>query len=238
MKHIVFYLDFISPYAWLAFAQLPRTLQGLSYSVSYRPMLLGALIKHHQSKAPAEIPAKRTWTYRHVRWLAHQQGVPLQMPQEHPFNPLPLLRLSVACGLSGGGPAAGGDPNRLVCETVFQHVWRDGLDANDPARLSALREQLMGPVAARGGPVFTPEDEAVKNRLRSNTDEAVAMGAFGAPSFVVQEGGGPRLFWGLDSLPMLRACLEGDPWFERDDTSQASMPARSALSAAAPQQQQ
>jgi 2-hydroxychromene-2-carboxylate isomerase len=221
MKHIIFYLDFISPYAWLAFAQLPRALEGLSYSVSYRPMLLGALIKHHESKAPAEIPAKRAWTYRHVRWLGHELGVPLTMPAEHPFNPLPLLRLSVACGLSGGGAAAGGDPNRYVCETLFHHVWRDGLNANDPQRLSALREQLLGPDAARGAPMFAPEDEAVKSRLRANTDEAVAAGAFGAPSFVVrgEEGeGGGRLFWGLDSLPMLRRCLEGDRWFvDHDD---------------------
>lgn len=239
MKHIVFYLDFVSPYAWLAFAQLPRALQGLSYSVSYRPVLLGALIKHHQSKAPAEIPAKRAWTYRHVRWLAHQHGVPLRMPAEHPFNPLPLLRLSVACGLGAGGAAAGGDPNRHVCETLFHHVWRDGLDANDPSRLSALREQLLGSQAARGGPVFVPEDEAVKNRLRTNTDEAVAAEAFGAPSFVVRDGAGQgRLFWGLDSLPMLRACLEGDAWFERDDTPQAFMPARSALATPPAQQQQ
>ncbi|QBK04240.1 2-hydroxychromene-2-carboxylate isomerase [Hylemonella gracilis] len=238
MKHIVFYLDFISPYAWLAFAQLPRALEGLSYSVSYRPMLLGALIKHHQSKAPAEIPAKRAWTYRHVRWLGHQQGVPLRMPAEHPFNPLPLLRLSVACGMSGGGAAAGGDPNRYVCETLFHHVWQDGFDANDPQRLQALREQLLGPQAVHGGPVVTPEDEAVKLRLRANTDEAVAAGAFGAPSFVVHEGPGEgRLFWGLDSLPMLRACLEGDPWFKRDDVPEAFMPTRSALGAPAAQQQ-
>lgn len=231
MKHIVFYLDFVSPYAWLAFAQLPRALEGLSYSVSYRPILLGALIKHHQSKAPAEIPAKRAWTYRHTRWLGHAYDVPLEMPAEHPFNPLPLLRLSVACGLSGGGDAASSDPNRYVCETLFRHVWQGGLNANDPQRLSALRERLMAGASAG----LAPEDEAVKQRLRANTDEAVAADAFGVPSFVVEGEVNPRPFWGLDSLPMLRRYLEGDPWLAQHD-AQAVPP--SALLQAAQQQQQ
>ncbi|MEQ1659723.1 MAG: 2-hydroxychromene-2-carboxylate isomerase, partial [Hylemonella sp.] len=164
-------------------------------SVSYRPVLLGALLRHHKLLGPAEVPAKREWTYRHVMWLGQQQGVTLQMPAVHPFNPLPLLRLAIAA-------ANGGDPNRYVCETLLRHVWHGGLDANDPARLQSLREQLAPPLQA--------DDEAVKARLRVNTDAAVAAGVFGVPSFVVDG----RMFWGLDSLPMLRRYLEGDAWFD------------------------
>ncbi len=47
----------------------------------------------------------------------------------------------------------------------------------------------------------------IKARLRDNTARAAAEGIFGVPTITV----GDRLFWGLDSLPMLRACLEGDP---------------------------
>ena len=49
-----------------------------------------------------------------------------------------------------------------------------------------------------------------KALLRANTDEAVARGVFGVPSYAV----GDRLFWGLDGLPMLRASLQGDAWFD------------------------
>ena len=195
MKQITFYLDFISPYTHLAFERLPEALMGLSYSVSYRPVLLGALLRHHKLLGPAEVPAKREWTYRHVMWLGQQNQVALQMPAVHPFNPLPLLRLAIAA-------AKGGDPNRYVCETLLRHVWHGGLDANDPVRLQSLREQLEPPLA--------PDDEAVKARLRANTDEAVAAGVFGVPSFVVDG----RMFWGLDSLHMLRRYLEGDAWFD------------------------
>jgi 2-hydroxychromene-2-carboxylate isomerase len=136
MKQLTFYLDFISPYAWLAFEKLPEVLMGQSYSVTYKPVLLGALLKHHGQLGPAEIPAKRDWTYRHVQWLARQHGLELQRPALHPFNPLPLLRLAVASD-------AGGTPNRYVCETLFRHVWcGGGADALDPARLRAVNERL------------------------------------------------------------------------------------------------
>ncbi|WP_296443167.1 2-hydroxychromene-2-carboxylate isomerase [Rhodoferax sp. UBA5149] len=195
MKHITFYLDFISPYAYLAFEQLPEALMGHSYSVSYKPILLAALLKHHGQLGPAEIAPKRDWTYRQVLWLAHTHGVELQLPASHPFNPLALLRLALAC-------EARGEPNRYVCETIFRHVWRGGLDAADPTRLEALTAQLA--------PARTVQDPAVKAQLKAHTDEAIALGVFGVPAFAVDG----RLFWGFDALPMLRAYLSGDPWFD------------------------
>lgn len=84
MKHIDFYLDFISPYAHLAFEHLPQALEGLSCSVAYKPVLLGAILKHHGQLGPAEIPAKRSWTYRHVLWLGHANGIQIEMPASHP----------------------------------------------------------------------------------------------------------------------------------------------------------
>ncbi len=195
MKTIHFYLDFISPYAWLAFDALPKALQGISHRVVHKPVLLAARLKHHGQLGPAEIPDKRDWTYRQVLWLAHQQGTALQLPAMHPFNPLGLLRLATACD-------ADGEPNRFVCETVFRHVWCTGEDAADPARLSSLAAQLA--------PAREPTDPAVKQALQAHTDEAIALGVFGVPSFVVDD----KVFWGQDALPMLAAYLRGDPWFE------------------------
>ena len=83
MKHITCYLDFISPYAYLAFEKLPEALMGHSYRVTYKPILFAALLKHHGQLGPAEIPSKRDWTYRQVLWLAHTQGVELQLPASH-----------------------------------------------------------------------------------------------------------------------------------------------------------
>lgn len=188
MKHISFYLDFISPYAYLAFEELPQALMGLSYSVTYKPLLFAALLKHYGQLGPAEIPAKRDWTYRQVQWLAQTKGHALDLPAVHPFNPLGLLRLALATD-------AQGHPNRYVCETLFKHVWVGGADAADAGRLSAITQQLA--------PQRDPADEALKAQLRAHADEAIANGVFGVPSFVVDG----KVFWGLDALPMLRAYL-------------------------------
>lgn len=198
MKQIDFYLDFISPYAYLAFEELPKALMGLSYSVSHKPLLFAALLKHHGQLGPAEIPAKRDWTYRQVLWLAQSRGIPLELPAAHPFNPLGLLRLATACDEQGL-------PNRYVCETLFRHVWIGGADAADAERLGHLRKRLS--------PARDPDDAAVKAQLKEHADAAIAAGVFGVPSFVVDG----RVFWGQDALPMLRRYLEGDAWFAGAD---------------------
>jgi 2-hydroxychromene-2-carboxylate isomerase len=195
MKTITCYLDFISPYAYLAFEALPKSLMGLSHRMVYKPVLFAAMLKHHGQLGPAEISGKREWTYRQVVWQAKQMGAPFDMPQSHPFNPLALLRLAVACSHDGA-------PNRFVCETLFQHVWQGGAAADDPARLQTLVQQLS--------PERSVDASDVKDQLKANTEQAIAAGVFGVPTFCVDD----KVFWGLDSLPMLRAYLDGDPWFD------------------------
>lgn len=202
MKHITFHLDFISPYAYLAFEKLPEALQGLSYAVEYRPLLFAGLLKQHGQLGPAEIAPKRDWTYRQALWLARTHGVPLELPAAHPFNPLALLRLAVACGQDGA-------VNRYVCETIFRHVWRGGADAADAARARALQDELK--------PARDPASDAVKAELKANTEAAIALQLFGVPTCAVDD----KLFWGFDALPMLRAYLEGDAWFGGGDWERA-----------------
>lgn len=190
MKHVDCYLDFISPYAYLAFEQLPQALQGLSYEMTYRPVLFAGLLKHHGQLGPAEIASKRDWTYRQVSWLAARNGIELAVPAAHPFNPLALLRLAWACARHGA-------PNRYVVETIFRHVWRGGQAADAPARLADLTATLA--------PALDPAGDEVKQALRAATEQALAAGVFGVPSFVLDG----RVFWGFDALPMLRAQLAG-----------------------------
>lgn len=200
MHHITMYLDFVSPYAWLAFQQLPQTLAGVSYRVEYRPVLLAALLQQHGNPGPVGIPAKRAWTYRHATWLGQQMGVALQMPAAHPFNPLPLLRLALQTSTDGS-------TNRFVTETIFRHVWEGGNDAIATARLQQLQAQLQAQLPP------TPEAvEQAKLWLRSNTEKASELGLFGVPAFEVKG----QIFWGLDSLPMLRDFLSGSPWFQSE----------------------
>jgi 2-hydroxychromene-2-carboxylate isomerase len=197
VKHITFYFDVVSPYAYLAFEQLPEALRGISCNVIYRPVLFAGLLKHYGQLGPAEIAPKREWTYRHVQWLAHTAGIALHMPLSHPFNPLPLLRLALACH-----PESPGQANRYVCESILRHIWRGGLEATDPQRFEALVKQLS--------PSADSQSSNIKENLKENTQLAISKGLFGVPSIEVDD----KMFWGNDALPMLRDYLTGGPWFE------------------------
>jgi hypothetical protein len=187
----------------LAFKALPQALEGLSYSVRYQPVFLGGLLKAKQQMGPAEVPMKREWVYRQSQWLAQAHGVRLDLPAVHPFNPLGLLRLAVASDPQG-------NPNRYVCETLFRHVWEGGQDAADAQRLQALTNELA--------PARDPGSEAVREQLKAHTDDAIAQGVFGVPSYAVDG----KVIWGLDALPMLRDAVAGGAWFSGADWDRAA----------------
>ena len=105
MKHLRFYFDLVSPYAYLAFERLPQALEGLSVEVSYQPVLFAGLLQHWENKGPAEIEPKRAWTFRQVAWLAHEQGAtidaPVQRGRELPSPELPN-GLEILSGIRAG----------------------------------------------------------------------------------------------------------------------------------------
>ncbi len=196
MKAIDFWFDPVSPYAYLAFERLPDAFAGMSYHVAYRPIVFAALLKAFDHKGPAEIEPKRAWTFRQVHWLAHRAGIAIETPERHPFNPIALSRLAWAAA------AESATPSRYVCETILRHVWRGGADAEAPERLAALTASLA--------PRLDPAGDEVKQRLRDETDAALARGVFGVPTLGIDD----KLFWGFDALDMAAAAMRGDPWFD------------------------
>ena len=184
------YFDFVSPYSYIALHRLPE----LRASISFKPVLFAGLLQHWGQKGPAEIPAKRRWTYRWCTWWAAELGIPFRFPAEHPFNPLQHLRLALACG---SDPAA--------VKRIFNHIWMSGANATDPKRFLELTEQL-GIDPAR----FSSTE--IKAALRSNTEEAAARGVFGVPTFVLDG----EVFWGADAIEFVKAVLE-DPALLKSD---------------------
>ena len=174
------YFDFVSPFAFLQSEQL-GTLPP-KVSIRYRPVLFAAILDANGQRGPAEIPAKRAFTYRFCLWQAKRLGIAMRFPPEHPFNPLPLLRLAVAC-----------DSTAAVVHAIFRFVWRDGRLPDLPIEWAELVEMLGSDAAAAN--VDAPE---VKSELRRNTDEAIARGVFGVPTLAI----GEELFWGADATAM------------------------------------
>ena len=190
MSRIDWYFDFVSPFSHLCLYRLHE----IPAQIAYRPVLFAGLLNHWGQKGPAEVPAKRRWTYRWCTWWAHELGIPFRFPAAHPFNPLPHLRLAIVCG------------NRSeAVKRIFDFVWTSGEDAADPARFALLLGEL-GVDEAR-----LAADE-VKVMLRKNTEEASARGVFGVPSFVVDG----EVFWGADAIDFLKAFLR-DPAVLRNE---------------------
>ena len=81
-----------------------------------------------------------------------------------------------------------------------------------------VRCRELAQLQAQLAPQRDPQGDAVKQQLKAHTDEALALGVFGVPTFAVDG----QLFWGFDALPMLRAYLEGDDWFGGDDWKRAA----------------
>lgn len=191
--------DVISPFAYLAFPQLPRL--PAHVSVEFVPVLFAGLLQHFGQLGPAEIPSKRRFTYRFVLWRARQLGLPMRMPPAHPFNPLPALRLIIAAG-----------SDRRAAGTVLDAVFREGRDVADPAVIAALARELG--VADLQAAL---DDSAAKQRLRDNTAWASARGVFGVPTLVI----GDELFWGHDAFDMALEYLRHPDAF-RDPDMQAA----------------
>ncbi len=203
MATVDWFFDFVSPFAYLQSEQLASL--GPKTRVRYRPVLFAALLAANGQKGPAEIARKRVFTYRFAVWQAKRQGVVLKMPPEHPFNPLPLLRLAIACDCS---PEA--------VHRIFRFVWRDGRLPDLPIEWEELTRDLRLPDAQRR--IGEPD---VKDALRRNTDEAVARGVFGVPTLMV----GDELFWGADATAMAADFIAaGARWTDPEYDRVAALP--------------
>jgi len=182
------YYDFISPYSYLQCATFPVLPAGVQ--VRLKPVLFGALLDRVGTLGPAEIPGKREHTYRQTLWLAQRYRVPMRLPPRHPFNPLSVLRLAVAL-----------DAPLATVRRIFDFIWAEGRDPSDAAEFTVLANSLG--VADAGARIA---DSAVKAILKSNTEEAIAAGVWGVPTFAI----GGLCFWGFDSGQMMLDYL-GDP---------------------------
>lgn len=190
MSRADWYFDFISPFSYLQWCRL-RTLRD-RLPVAARPVLFAGLLAHWGHKGPAEIPAKRRFTYRHVQWLADRNGIVLRFPPAHPFNPLRALRLALALG-------AGEE----AIDAIFRFIWEEGRDPNAAGQWSALQSRL----GVSGDALIEAHD--VKTGLRRNVEEAVARGVFGVPTLAI----GGELFWGFDATEMALDYIENPARF-------------------------
>lgn len=194
-RAVEFYFDVGSPAAYLAWTQLPKIVQQAGCEIEYRPFLLGGVFQATGNRSPMEVPAKGQYMQDDLQRFAKRYGVPFRHNPHFPINTLTLMRGALGLQMR--------EPQRMVpyVDAVYRAIWVDGKNMNDPATVAAVLQQAG----------FDPEkllalaqDPAVKDELKVVTQEAVARGAFGAPTFFV----GDQMFWGQDRLDFVKEALQ------------------------------
>lgn len=193
MERVRFYYDFISPYTYLATTQLDALGARTGAEIVWIPAYLSGIMKATGNQPPLSRPGRMRSLPRDLtRWAAFY-GVPFKMTPYFPLNSLNAMR--AACALAAERPAA----YRPFVDACFRASWEEERNLGDPAVWTSLAgEEHRAFVTEAAG------DQAWKDALKKNTDEAVAAGIFGLPAFVV---GDDEHFFGNDRLALLEWTL-------------------------------
>lgn len=188
-----FHFDYLSPYSYLAWQEIPRLAARHRLTLEPIPILLAGLLNHHGHKGPGEIPPKRSYVFRDCIRRASVLGVPFNPPSSHPFHPLLSLRVT----------SLDMEPNirEQLITRLFFATWAEGLDVSTPEVVAAICGELEIPDALE-----RVQDPRVKARLKDATEEAVERGVFGVPTMIVDD----EIFWGTDSFVHFESYLAGD----------------------------
>jgi 2-hydroxychromene-2-carboxylate isomerase len=187
---IEFYFDFGSPNAYLAYRVIPAMEERLKTKVELKPALLGGIFKATGNQSPAVtlagVPAKAAYEQLETRrFVARHRLTRYRFNPAFPINTLQMMRGAVLAKRLG--------VFEPYVEAVYVAMWEDALNMGDPA-------VFMGVLDAAGLPsdAFASHigDADIKQALVTSTEEAVARGVFGSPSFFV----GDQLFFGKDRL--------------------------------------
>ncbi len=192
---IELFFDVASAYSYLAVTQIDALAQRTGATVQWRPFLLGAVFKATGNEMPARIPAKARYLMEDLhRWAKHY-GVAVSVPSRFPLNSLRTQRALAHVEGTGSQEAV-----RDLALALFDAAWVKDLDV---ASDDVIAEVASSAGLAGAAVVAGIDLQVTKDRLRASTDEAVARGAFGAPTMFV----GDAMFFGNDRLPLLEQHL-------------------------------
>jgi 2-hydroxychromene-2-carboxylate isomerase len=188
--NVEFHFDFGSPNAFLAEIALPAIEQRTGVKFEYVPVLLGGVYKATGNLSPAESlrGIKNKPEYNAIeteRFLRRHNITKFKMNPFFPVNTLALMRGAVAAQFEG------------VFEPYFRaaynHMWVEPKKMDDPA---VFREAFLASGLDIDRIVARSQQDDVKKKLIENTNNAVARGTFGSPTFFV----GDEIYFGKDSL--------------------------------------
>jgi 2-hydroxychromene-2-carboxylate isomerase len=194
-RTLEFYFDYGSPYSYLADTQIEAIARRTGAAVVRKPMLLGGVFKATGNGSPMTIELKSKWSATDLPMWAKHYGVPFQSNPFFPVNTLALMRGATAAEIDGVFDR--------YHPAMFRAMWVDGRNLNDIKEVVAVLKAAGLDAQKIGNRI---QDQDVKDRLKTVTDEAVSRGVFGAPTSFVDG----MMFFGNDRLPFVELALKGE----------------------------
>ena len=181
MPTLDFWFDYACPYAYVASTEVEALAARTGATLRWRPMLLGGVFRavNTAQNLASSLPAPKVrYLFVDQLRLASRAGVPIHHPMKHPRRTVSALRATLA---------RGNDP--AIIHAFFRAYWVEGraVENDDVVR------EIAGDV----------DLEAQREPLRVLTEEAITLGVFGAPAYVVEG----RLWWGSDRQHFVEAAL-------------------------------
>ncbi|BEU99288.1 2-hydroxychromene-2-carboxylate isomerase [Novosphingobium olei] len=198
-----FFFDLSSPWTYLAFNNVQPILAETGAQVRWRPFLVGGVFNavnprvYEMRADPEQKAMKRSFAW--LREWAEIAGLPMNFPS--PYHPVKSVNaMRCCCALE-----AEQDTLFRFAGAAFDAYFGEARNIDDPAELAAIADAIGIDGADL---VHRASQQPVKDALRTNTEEAIARGAFGSPTMIAPDGkGGDALYFGNDQLPLVRQRL-------------------------------
>lgn len=190
-----YWFDYTCPYAYLGSVGVEALAARTGLPLRWRPMLLGGVFKAHDT--PQRLfetlsPAKARHNAEDLQRQAARYGVTLVMPPSHPMRSVEALRATLATGCDA-----------RVIHGFYRAYWVEGRPISERAVIADVVRAAGHDVDAVLAAIETP---AVKEALRAATDEAIALGVFGAPTYAYEG----ETWWGQDRADLVAFRVLGD----------------------------
>lgn len=194
MKSVEFYFDLGSPYSYLAYYRLLQIAEQQEIQIVYKPILLGGVFKATCNRSPIEIPVKGVYSILDMQRWAEYYQIPMQMNPHFPMNTLTLMRILTGVQLLHV------EKFEQVLKLLFDAMFGTPQNLNEPTVLAEVLEPSGFSVEDIMSMV---QSDVVKQKLITETEQAIQRGIFGAPTFFV----GDEMYWGQDRLHFVEQAL-------------------------------
>jgi len=196
---IDFYFEFSSPYGYVASRLADDLEQRIGRALRWRPILLGPIFKVTGQAPLTNVPLKGDYSKRDFARSARMHGVPYRHPDNFPIGTVAACRAFY--WLEDRDACAA----RRLAKALYSAYFADNRDIGAAPHMLQVASEAGLDAAALAAAIEQP---AVKERVKSEVDSAIAAGVFGSPFFIVD--GEP--FWGVDRIPMLEAWVRSGGW--------------------------